>query len=120
MFNDFLQVNGIATQGENIADNGGFKEANRAYTAWASKHGEEPRLPGFLDYSPQQMFWIGAANVWCSKSRPQDLVVQVNTDEHAPERYRVIGPFSNRKEFAKAFNCPLGSKMNPVKKCEVW
>jgi len=32
----------------------------------------------------------------------------------------VLGPFSNQKEFSKDWNCPLGSAMNPEKKCSVW
>jgi neprilysin len=64
-----LNLNGINTQGENIADNGGIKEAYIAYTQWVAKNGEEPRLPG-LDYSADQLFWIAAAQNWCSVSRP--------------------------------------------------
>jgi neprilysin len=64
-----LNLNGINTQGENIADNGGLKEAYRAYTNWAAKDGQESKLPG-LDYTPDQLFWIAAAQNWCSVSRP--------------------------------------------------
>lgn len=34
--------------------------------------------------------------------------------------FRVIGPLANTPEFAAEFGCPLGSPMNPVKKCSVW
>ena len=48
------------------------------------------------------------------------LKIQIITDEHSPAQFRVLGPLSNRQEFASDFNCPVGSPMNPVKKCEVW
>jgi len=34
--------------------------------------------------------------------------------------FRVIGPVSNSEEFAHAYKCQVGSKMNPAKKCGVW
>lgn len=114
-----LNLNGINTQGENIADNGGIKEAYFAYNEWVRRHGVEPRLPG-LDYTGQQMFWIGAANTWCSKYRPETLKLRITTGVHSPGEFRVLGPLSNMDEFAKDFNCPVGSKMNPEKKCAVW
>merc|ERR1711899_164378 len=114
-----LNLNGITTQGENIADNGGIKEAYRAYDRWVERHGNEERLPG-LDLNQKQLFWLSSANVWCSKYRPKSLERRIRTGAHSPGMFRVKGPFSNSKEFAKDFNCPLGSTYNPANKCEVW
>eukprot|EP00095_Tigriopus_kingsejongensis_P007986 snap_masked-scaffold269_size230758-processed-gene-0.4 protein:Tk07986 transcript:snap_masked-scaffold269_size230758-processed-gene-0.4-mRNA-1 annotation:"PREDICTED: neprilysin-2" len=114
-----LNLNGVNTQGENIADNGGIKEAYRAYNRWTARHGEEPVLPG-VDHTPNQLFWLSAANIWCSKFRPKALEQRIKTGAHSPGRFRIKGPFSNSRDFARDFQCPLGSPMNPVKKCEVW
>jgi len=114
------QLNGVNTQGENIADNGGVKESYYAYNVWTRRHGVEPRLPGLQDYTPQQMFWISAANVWCSKYRPETLKNRITTGFHSPGQFRIIGPFSNLEDFSNDFKCPAGSNMNPVRKCQVW
>jgi len=115
-----INLNGVNTQGENIADNGGIKEAYMAYSRWAEMNPKEPQLPGFLKYSPKQMFWISAGNTWCSKYRAFALERRIRTGAHSPGPFRVKGPFSNTPQFAQDFNCPVGSGMNPVKKCEVW
>ncbi|XP_059610149.1 neprilysin-2-like [Phlebotomus argentipes] len=114
-----LQLNGINTQGENIADNGGVKESYLAYQKWVEKNGPELKLPG-LDYTPQQMFWISAAQTWCEVYRPEWMKIVIITNAHSPGRFRVNGPLSNLRAFAKDFNCPEGSPMNPTHKCEVW
>lgn len=66
------------------------------------------------------MFWLSAANTWCSAYRPETLKLRITTGFHSPGRFRVIGPLSNMDEFSKDFNCPVGSNMNPHRKCKVW
>ncbi|KAI8129853.1 hypothetical protein FF38_13123 [Lucilia cuprina] len=114
-----LNLNGINTQGENIADNGGIKESYLAYKQWVAQNGEEPKLPG-LSYSPQQMFWISAAQTWCAKYRKETLKMRITTGVHSPNEFRVLGSLSNMKDFSRDFQCPEGTPMNPVQKCEVW
>ncbi|XP_067648018.1 neprilysin-2 isoform X5 [Eurosta solidaginis] len=114
-----LHLNGINTQGENIADNGGVKESYRAYRQWVAKNGAEPKLPG-LDYTPEQMFWISAGQTWCAKYRKETLKIRITTGVHSPSQFRVMGTFSNMNDFARDFNCPEGSRMNPLQKCVVW
>lgn len=41
------------------------------------------------------------------------FVLQVANRVHAPGRARVIGTLHNSAEFARAYNCPVGSPMNP-------
>uniref|UniRef100_A0A1A9X1W5 Neprilysin, neutral endopeptidase 2 n=1 Tax=Glossina brevipalpis TaxID=37001 RepID=A0A1A9X1W5_9MUSC len=114
-----LKLNGINTQGENIADNGGLKESYWAYKDWVGKNGPEPRLPG-LDYTPEQMFWISSAQTWCAKIRKESLKMRITTGVHSPNEFRVLGTLSNTKDFSRDFQCPEGSPMNPVHKCHVW
>lgn len=56
-------IDGEMTLGENIADNGGFKEAYMAYDSWRIRHGEELLLPGFTHLTHEQLFFLGYAHV---------------------------------------------------------
>lgn len=117
--NTGLNVNGINTQGENIADTGGVKYAYRGYNKWVEDNGPEPTLPG-LKYNQKQLFWISVAQIWCSVSRDAEMKNTISLGIHAPAQFRVEGPLHNSQEFAEDFSCPVGSKMNPTAKCEVW
>ncbi|XP_038119732.1 neprilysin-like [Culex quinquefasciatus] len=113
-------VNGTRTLGENIADNGGVREALRAYQAFVKRHGPEPTLPGFDDFSHEQLFFISFANLWCSTLTPARAKALLSGDAHSPGKFRVRGTVSNMPEFSEAFRCAPGTAMNPARKCRVW
>uniref|UniRef100_A0A3Q2R136 Endothelin converting enzyme like 1 n=1 Tax=Fundulus heteroclitus TaxID=8078 RepID=A0A3Q2R136_FUNHE len=113
------KVNGRLTLGENIADMGGLKLSYYAYQKWVREHGPERPLPG-LKYTHEQLLFIAFAQNWCMKRRSQSIYLQLLTDKHAPEHYRVLGSVSQFDEFARVFHCPKSSPMNPVEKCSVW
>lgn len=111
-------MNGARTLGENIADVGGIKAAYAAYQRFAQTNGPEPVLPD-LDYTPNQLFWISGAQIWCSIIKPQYTRVLYG-DVHSPDNFRVLGTVSSSEEFAKDFKCAPNTPMNPIKKCEIW
>eukprot|EP00795_Rhopilema_esculentum_P007248 gene7248-12932_t len=112
-------LNGNQTLGENIADNGGSKAAFKAYQEWVKANGEEKRLPG-IDLSPEQLFFVGFAQVWCSKYRESAAISQIENGVHSISKFRIIGTLHNSDDFARVFKCPSKSFMNPSTKCSVW
>lgn len=120
-----MQIDSLQTQTENIADNGGLKQAYKAYSDWLKKNMKEnpermeESLPG-LKASPSQLFFLNFAQVWCVALRPEAIRNKMKVSMHTLEKFRVIGTLSNSEEFAEAFSCPLGSPMNPHFKCSVW
>lgn len=59
----------------------------KAYKRWSEDNREDVTLPG-LDYSPEQLFFIGAAQVWCSKATNEALLTQMLTNPHSVPQYR--------------------------------
>uniref|UniRef100_A0A8C8HBR1 Membrane metallo-endopeptidase-like 1 n=1 Tax=Oncorhynchus tshawytscha TaxID=74940 RepID=A0A8C8HBR1_ONCTS len=112
-------VSGISTLGENIADNGGVRQAYKAYMKWMEREGEEHRLPG-LDMDHKQLFFLNFAQVWCGAYRPEYASQSIKTDSHSPLEYRVLGSLQNFGAFSEAFQCKPGTPMNPEIKCRVW
>uniref|UniRef100_A0A3Q1ILH9 Neprilysin n=1 Tax=Anabas testudineus TaxID=64144 RepID=A0A3Q1ILH9_ANATE len=114
-----LHLNGNNTLGENIADNGGIRQAYQAYKNYVKEHGEEPPLPG-IDLSHDQLFFLNFAQVWCGTQRPEQAINSIKVDVHSPGKFRVLGSLQNFPEFAKAFNCNKSSYMSPDNICRVW
>uniref|UniRef100_H3D7Y1 Phosphate regulating endopeptidase homolog, X-linked n=1 Tax=Tetraodon nigroviridis TaxID=99883 RepID=H3D7Y1_TETNG len=118
-----LNVRGKRTLAENIADNGGIREAFRAYRRWidTSRGGaEELLLPG-VGLNNNQLFFLSYAHVRCNSYRPETAREQIQSGAHSPPKFRVIGAMSNYEEFWKAFGCPASSVMNRgAQSCRVW
>ncbi|XP_050758757.1 neprilysin [Gymnogyps californianus] len=112
-------LSGINTLGENIADNGGVRQAYKAYANFVKKHGTEKLLPG-LEMNHKQLFFLNFAQVWCGTHRPEYAVNSIKTDVHSPGKFRVIGSLQNSPEFSEAFSCTKTNYMDPAKKCRVW
>ncbi|KAI1236050.1 hypothetical protein IHE44_0002146 [Lamprotornis superbus] len=124
-------LSGINTLGENIADNGGVRQAYKAYENFVKKHGKEKLLPG-LNMNHKQLFFLNFAQVWCGTYRPEYAVNSIKTDVHSPGKFRsaeaashsavprVLGSLQNSPEFSEAFSCTTTDNMNPANKCRVW
>ena len=112
---DNVHVNGQLTLGENIADLGGVKLGLKALEA------QPPAPPGGKpEFSPEQEYFLGFAQGWCTKMRDEQMRTLVATNPHSPAHLRVNGPLSNLPEFAKAFSCKPDAKMVRKDRCEVW
>ncbi|MBX3689048.1 M13 family metallopeptidase [Dokdonella sp.] len=104
---DELHINGKLTLGENIADLGGLLVAWDAFGLTAQAKGSE-KIDGL---SPAQRFFLSFAQSWRTQQRPEALRLQVQSNEHAPAKYRVNGPVSNLPQFSTAFGCRNGQPM---------
>ncbi|XP_049813864.1 endothelin-converting enzyme-like 1 [Schistocerca nitens] len=115
-----VQFDWNVTRAENMADVAGVQVA---YEAWRSQQEaapvEDARLPD-LPLAPQQLFFLHAAQIYCTILSPEDYIILVEMDFHTPSPERVNGMMMNSPDFSEAYNCPIGSAMNPVKKCSTW
>ncbi|XP_022180671.1 neprilysin-2-like [Myzus persicae] len=120
MLNSNTRLNGTHTLAENMADNVGLKQSWKAYKS--HNIGGESRLSGLTEYSNDQLFFLSYANVWCQNPEDEnsEQIDPLRNDEHSPSAIRVIGSLRNSAEFADVWKCPVGSPMNPSKKCSMW
>ncbi|KAJ3024355.1 hypothetical protein HKX48_000030 [Thoreauomyces humboldtii] len=113
-------VDGRHTLAENVADNGGL---DVAYEAWVIAESKATGLdreqaiagtePGFGTATKQELFFLAFAQTWCS-AKSDKALQRMSGDEHSPNPVRVNGVLHNSIEFAKAYRCTAGSRMNPV------
>ena len=97
---DDLSINGEYTLGENIGDLSGISISLLAYKM--SLDGiESPVIDGFTGV---QRVFLGFGQVWSGKYRDKTLRLQIETDPHAPSKYRANGSVRNVPEFYEAFD----------------
>ncbi|HMF90497.1 MAG TPA: M13 family metallopeptidase [Candidatus Angelobacter sp.] len=113
-----VHLNGRLTLGENTADNGGIHIALMALRKAMAKDAQIAQVKE--NFTPEQRFFIGFAQVWCQNQTPESARLLAKTDPHSPGEYRVIGTVQNSSDFAKAFNCKPGQKMVSANACHVW
>ena len=115
-----VKQNGLLTQGEDTADNGGTRLAIMALEAALKKEGKTLDDKGEDGWTNRQRFFLSYANSWCDQARPEVLRTQVLTNPHSVPKYRVNNTVANMPEFQQAFGCKKGTPMAHENACRVW
>ena len=112
-------VNGIFTNGENIADLGGVNIAYDALQMYLNDHGKIEKISNFTQ---EQRFFISWATVWRTLSTDAYMTNQVKTDPHTPGYFRAFAPLTNVDSWYKAFDVKEGDKLykKPEDRIKIW
>jgi putative endopeptidase len=100
------KVNGALTVGENIGDLGGLAIGYSAYRI-ATEGRDVPELDGLTG---AQRFFLGWAQVWSGKARPEEARRLLAVDPHSPGELRA-NAVRNCDEFHEAFGVAEGDGM---------
>ncbi|KAJ8963478.1 hypothetical protein NQ318_018961 [Aromia moschata] len=111
--------NGTATLEENVADFIGRQLAYTGYQNWVRHNYHEDSLPG-VKLTPNQIFWIMTSTYLCTEPKISETQKRRNKSTHGVPSFRTLSHVRNSPYFGKDFNCPVGSKMNPEKKCLIF
>jgi len=113
---DDIKINGKLTLGEDVADLGGVI---LAYMAWRDET-KGQKLEPIEGLKPEQRFFIGYGQSWCTNTRDETKRLRATVDPHSLEKYRTNGVVSNMPEFQEAFHCKAGAPMVRENRCRVW
>jgi len=113
-----VKVNGALTVGENIGDLGGLTIAYKAYQI--SLDGKQP--PVIDGYTGWQRFFMGWAQSWRSKYRPEEARRRIAIDPHSPAEFRCNQIVANLDEFHDAFGLVQNDKqyMAQSERVRIW
>ena len=115
-----VKQNGLLTQGEDTADNGGLHLALAALETDLKNQGKSLDEKGPDGWTYRQRFFLSYAYSWCSAVRPEIARMIVTTNPHSLPIFRIDDVVSNMSEFAQAFGCKSGQKMVRANACRVW
>jgi putative endopeptidase len=112
-----IHVNGALTLSENMADLAGI---NIAYDAYRLSLGGEP-APVVDGYSGDQRFFLGFAQAYRSKQRPEALRQRLISDPHTPETAR-LNVVRNLDSWYDAFGVRPGQVgyLPPPERITIW
>ncbi|XP_066153912.1 neprilysin-11-like [Euwallacea fornicatus] len=118
-------LSGSGSLNENVADSGGLRNAFKTFQKLLPSLSGKYVMSSAEQFSPEQFFFVGYGTMWCSAESDAYLVSLqqsciASSNCHARASMRVNGVLSNMDDFAKAFQCPTGSPMNPEEKCKLW
>jgi predicted metalloendopeptidase len=73
-------------------------------------------------FTGDQRFFLGWAQVWRSKARPEELKRLLTIDPHSPPKFRANGAMVNITSFYDAFDVQEGDGMYlpPADRVEIW
>jgi putative endopeptidase len=115
-----VKQNGLLTQGEDTADNGGIRLALYALETALKQQGKSLDDKGPDGWTYRQRFFLSNAYSWCSNVRPEIARMVVTTDPHSLPVFRIDNVMSNMPEFQQAFGCKAGQRMVRANACRVW
>jgi endothelin-converting enzyme/putative endopeptidase len=115
-----VKQNGLLTQGEDTADNGGIHLALIALENALKQQGKSLDTKGSDGLTELQRFFLAYGNTWCTEYRPEVVRTVILTNPHSLPRYRVNNVVANMPEFAKAFGCKKGQPLVHENACRVW
>lgn len=115
-----VKTNGLLTQGEDTADNGGARLAFMALEETYRQQGKSLDEKGPDGFTVRQRFFIAHAYSWCRNWRPELARTIITTNPHSMPQFRVNNVESNMPEFQQAFGCKPGEPMVRANACRVW
>ena len=115
-----VKTNGLLTQGEDTADNGGTRLAFMALEELYRQQGKSLDEKGADGWTARQRFFLAHAFSWCENWRPELARTMITTNPHSMPQFRINNVESNMPEFHQAFGCKAGKPMVRANACRVW